>query len=179
MDSAAFAVLDELNLLWNDDQSRVVIDSGSTHCITPKVKALTGFKPESVILQLAAKGQQISAAGIGILALRLHNQSGHYDVEIPNAIGLEIARHTLVGTKTLQKIGIGASFPPFTELCILTDANGMEICRGQSVGIGLYEMPILILYPKVEKQMASMLSAESNSVVHYGLGHLRLAHINK
>ena len=40
VDSAAFAVLDELNLLWDDDQSRVVIDSGSTHCITPKVKCI-------------------------------------------------------------------------------------------------------------------------------------------
>ena len=113
------------------------------------------------------------------MALRLHNQIGCHDVEIPNAIGLDIARHTLVGTKTLQRIGIGVSFPPLTELCILIDANGVEVCRGQSVGIGLYEMPISILYPKVGNQVTSMLSAESNSVVHYGLGHLRLAHINK
>ena len=91
---------------------------------------MADFKPENIILQLAAKGQQSSAAGVGILALRLHNQIGHHDVEIPNAIGLDIARHTLVGTKTLQRIGIGVSFPPFTELCILTDANGVEICRG-------------------------------------------------
>ena len=179
MDSAAFAVFDELNLILGDDQSRVVIDSGSTHCITPKVKALADFRPGNITLQLAAKGQQTSAIGTGILTLRLHCQTGHYDAEIPNAIGFEKARHTLVGTKALQSIGIGASFPPFTELCILTDANGVEICRGQSIGVGLYEMPISILYPKLGQQVHSMLNAESNSVVHYGLGHLRLAHINK
>ena len=103
----------------------------------------------------------------------------YFDIEMPRTIGFEGARHTLIGTKALQQIGIGTRFPPFTNLCILIDARGREVCRGYSIGEGLYEMPISILYPKVGRQVSSMLNAESNSVVHYGLGHLRLAHINK
>ena len=76
-------------------------------------------------------------------------------------------------------MGIETKFPPFSNLCILLDANGREICKGNSIGSGLYEMPITILYPKVERQVPNVMNIESNAAVHYGLAHLRLAHVNK
>ena len=178
-DPMVFSSQDQLDFFLWDDHSRVVIDSGTTHCITPKVNALDGFHPRSIILQLAAKGQQSIAVGDGSLRLRLHGQEAHLDIEIPETIGFEGARHTLIGTKALQHIGIGTKFPPFTNLCILIDANGREVCRGISIGNGLYEMPITILYPKAKMQVPSVMNIASNAAVHYGLAHLRLAHVNK
>ena len=55
----------------------------------------------------------------------------------------------LLATKVLQTLGITATFPGDTDLCIMVDSrSGREICRGHGIGSNLYEMPIMILHPE-------------------------------
>ena len=158
---------------------RILIDSGATHCITPFGYALVDFKPQRIMLTLAAKGRHSVADGMGTLTVKFHSEGFESDWTLPNVIHDSEARSTLLATGVLQKIGIGVSFPPKTNLCILSDTTGRELCRGSKVSGGLYEMPISIIYPDLPEYSAKVLSAEVASDMHHALAHLRLGHVNE
>ena len=112
------------------------------------------------------------AIGRGTLTVRFHGKGFESDWKIPGVIHDPEARSTLLATSALQNIGVGISFPPKTNLCILTDTSGTVLCRGYRVSNKLYEMPITVVYTKLPEYSVKVLNAEVASDLHHALAHL-------
>ena len=171
---------DMVSLFSVDTRHKVLVDSGASHPITPLLNALEHFTPQNIMLTMAAKGQSSMAQGTGTLNIRFHGNNGAVtDYKMPETIGDMTQRKTLLATKALQAIGITTSFPAHTNLCILLDEFGSEICRGCGIGNDLYEMPITVLQPKAQEYSVKVLSVQMGSIMHHALAHLRLGHVNE
>ena len=177
-DSITSTAQDVVSIFAVEPSHRILIDSAASDCITSLGQALKSFTPQSIRLELAAKGNHSVATGQGQFKVRFHGEKFDSDYNVPQVIHDPDSRHTLLATAALQDIGIGTSFPNDITLCILTDRGGREICRGHRVGKTLYEMPISVLYPDTQEYSAKILSVETSSVLHHALAHLRLGHVN-
>jgi transposase InsO family protein len=173
---------DKLLLLSADTLHTVYIDSGATDSITPLRSAVTKFIPGTIRVNLAAQGAQSMAQGRGMLSLRFIGRTGNVYRSIPNVIVDPSARATYVATSSLQQLGITTTFPGDSDLCLLHDRRGVEICRGHRRDGKLYEMAIMINYlvpVSAALYSAKILSVDSYAALHHALSHLRLGHINQ